>query len=344
MWLFVAAVIAAGCAPDGPSSGEGATDGPSPTGASAASDELVVEVLAVGLAGPTQIGHDGRGGFVVAELNGGEREGTGRVLRFESFDGEPEVLVDGLLTPTGVAVDGDRLWIMERRRLTVGPLDDPAARTAVLDELPFNGRSQGTISPMPDGGILYDTSGSNRGAELAEGSGTLWSLAGPEASPEPVATGLKHAYAHAPRSDGRWFVTEISDGTFDGVSPPDELVIVSTGDDFAFPRCIGDNQPVAELGATAGDCDDAPGSHAVLPPRSTPTGVAIAPWDPDMVLVALWTENRIVAIPAEPGGAPYAPETFTDEVGNAQHLLADGDRLLVVDHAGGRILAVRPGR
>ena len=317
------------------------------TGACAADDpspaEVAVEVLAEGLAGPTQIAHDGRGGYVVAELNGGEREGAGRVLRFGSLDAEPEVLVDGLLTPTGVAVDGDLLWVMERRRLTVGPLDGTADREVVLDELPFNGRSEGTISPVAGGGILYDTSGATRDGELVDGSGTLWFLSGPDAEPEAFATGFKHAYAHTPAGDDRWFVTEISDGTFDGSAPPDDVVVAAAGDDFAFPACIGDNQPVAELGATDADCAEAPGSHAVLPPRSTPTGVAIAPWDPDLVLVALWTEGRIVAVPASAEGRPHVPVTVADDVGTPQHLLADGDRVLVTDHAGGRVVAIAPG-
>ena len=303
----------------------------------------MVEVLVDGLSGPTQIAHDGRGGYVVAELNGGEREGAGRVLRFGSFDAEPEVLVDELATPTGVAVDGDLLWIMERRRLTVGPLDGATDREVVLDDLPFNGRSEGTISPVPGGGILYDTSGATRDGELIAGSGTLWFLSDPDAEPEPFAAGFKHAYAHTPAGDDRWFVTEISDGTFDGAPPPDELVIAAEGDDFGFPRCIGDSTPVTEFGATATDCAEAPGSHALLPARSTPTGVAIAPWNPELVLIALWTEGRIVAVPTSPGGSPHASVTVVDGLGNPQHLLVDGDRMLVTDHGGGRVLALVAG-
>ena len=83
------------------------------------------------------------GDLIVAELNGGEGDGSA-----PSPDGQPDdptrrtVLVDGLVTPTGVAVVDQRLLIMERRRLSVGPLGDPTDRTVVLDDLPFNGRSQ----------------------------------------------------------------------------------------------------------------------------------------------------------------------------------------------------------
>ena len=318
------------------------------------SGELTSEVLVEGLGGPTQIAPDGRGGYVVAELNGGEGEGTGRVLHFESLDAEPEVLLDELLTPTGVVVDGDLLWVMERRTLTAATLEDPADRRIVLDELPFNGRSEGTLSAVEGGGVLYDTSGSRAGDQLADGSGTLWYLADPDAEPEPFATGFKHAYAHTPVGDGRWFVTEVSDGMLDGGAPPDELVIAAEGDDFGYPRCVGDRVPVVAFDVTDADCAGTPRSHAVFEPRSTPTSVAIAPWDPDIALVALWSTGEIVAVPTAEDGRPYSVDPSVDdavdhpidvvfdEIDHPQHLLVDGNRVLVVDHGGGRVLALSP--
>jgi glucose/arabinose dehydrogenase len=303
---------------------------------------LSSDVVVDGLRGPTQIAPDGRGGYVIAELNGGEGEGAGRVLHLETLDAEPVVVVDGLLTPTGVTVDGDLLWIMERRTLTVGPLDDPSDRTIVLDDLPFNGRSEGTLSAVDGGGILYDTSGSRSGGELVEGSGTLWFLADPDAEPEPFATGFKHAYAHTPAGDGRWFVTEMSDGRLDGDVPPDELVVASAGDDFAYPRCVGDRTPVGETGGVAVECDATPPSLALFPSSATPTGVSVAPWDPGTVLVALWNRGEVVAVPAVPGGAPHEPVVVFDEVEHPQHLLADAERVLLTDHDGGRVLALEP--
>jgi glucose/arabinose dehydrogenase len=325
---LVAVVVAGAC-------GNDAADRP-------AASELTAAVLVEGLVGPTQIASDGRGGYVVAELNGGEDDGTGRVLRFESLDAEPEVMIDGLLTPTGVAVDGDLLWVMEQRTLTVGPIDEPADRRVVLADLPYNGRSEGTISAVEGGGILYDTSGSRSGGQLVDGSGTLWFLADPDAQPESYATGFKHAYAHAPAGDGRWFVTEVSDGMFDGEPPPDELVIAADGDDFGYPRCIGDRTPVAEFGVTEAACVGTPRSHALFEPRSTPTSVVVAPWDATTVLVALWVSGEVVAVPTAEEGAPHEPRVVFEDVEHPQHLLVDGDRVLLVDHGGGRILGLVP--
>jgi glucose/arabinose dehydrogenase len=345
--LAVPALLAAGCGDDPgvrniPS---GAAASTAPMAASTTGDNAVGlsgEVVVEGLRGPTQIAPDGRGGYVVAELNGSEGEGAGRVLHLESLESEPTVLVEGLLTPTGVAVDGHLLWIMERRTLTVGPLDDPSDRTIVLDELPFNGRSEGTISPVDGGGILYDTSGSRLDGELVEGSGTLWYLAGPDAEPELFATGFKHAYAHTPLDDERWLVTEMSDGRLDGDIPPDEVVVASGGDDFAYPRCVGDRSPVDETGGTDAECGGTPPSLALFRPSATPTGIAIAPWDRDTVLVALWNRGEVVAVPVSPGDQPHDPVVVYDEIERPQHLLADGERVLLTDHDGGRVLALAP--
>jgi glucose/arabinose dehydrogenase len=304
-------------------------------------DGFEVELVADGFDGPTQAAPVGDGTFLLVELNGPERGGSGRVVQLDPADpGSRRTLVDGLLTPTGIAVDGDLLWIMEQRTLTVGPLSDTDQRSVVLTDLPFNGRSEGSLTTVAGGGILYNTSARRRGDVLVEGSGKLWYLANPAAEPEVVADGFKHAYAHAPTGDGRWFVTEISDGELDGRPPPDELVIAATGDDFGYPRCVGNQTPVIELGATTDECSDTPPSLAVFAPRSTPTSVTVAPWDPGTVLVALWNEGRIVSVPAVPAPDPHRPRAFLTGVEHPQFLLADGDRLLVIDYGGGRILAV----
>lgn len=332
--LVVSVVLVAACG------GEGAA---TVVGAPAISipDGFRVEVLADGFDGPTQIAVAPDGRLLVAELNGGERDGNGRVVAV-ALDAPDDrtVLVDGLLTPTGIAVTGDLLWIMEQRRLSVGPLDDGSRRTVVADDLAFNGRSQGTLTAERSGAVLYDTSGRETGDGLVAGSGTLWRIEGPDAAPVAVAGGLKHAYAHAEHPDGRLFVTEISDGRLDGATPPDELVVVRDGDDFGYPRCIGDRTPVVELGATAADCAGSPPSLALFEPGSTPTSVAVAPWDDSTLLVALWNAGVVVTVPAGPAAQPHTGEVFLGGVQHPQHLLALGDRLLVVDHAGGRILAV----
>lgn len=137
----------------------------------------------------------------------------------------------------------------------------------------------------------------------------------------------------------------MSDGLYGGEPAPDELVPVEIGEDFGWPDCVGDGTPVAVYGATQELCAQKSRSHALFDPGATPTSVAIAPWDPDTLLVALWVEGRVVTVPRT-GGPETADEeplqgtTLLDGIEHPQHLLADDDRLLLSDHATGRILAI----
>ncbi len=316
-----------------------------PTGSTRV-DRVRVEVLVSGLDGPTQlsIGDDGR--WYVAQLAGDENEGSGQVLRLDpdDLDAEPAVLLDGLDKPTGVAVFAGELWVMERRRLSRGPLDG-SERIVVFDEMAHNGRSQGALTVDGDR-LLFNTSGSSRtptgpGGDPVTTSGALWAVDA-AGSVTPLGHGFKHAYVQAIESDGTIWTTELADGRHDGQPAVDEVVAVARGADHGWPDCVGDNRPVAERGATEATCADVPASHAVFEPGATPTGLAVAPWDPEQLIVALWVQRRIVAIPTDPAGAPVGVTLLTDDVGRPQHLTPDGARLLVTDHERGQIIALQP--
>ncbi|MBA3984663.1 MAG: PQQ-dependent sugar dehydrogenase [Acidimicrobiia bacterium] len=302
-------------------------------------DGYEVTLIADGLDRPTQLTPGPDGSLLVAQLNGAEGEESGQVLRLDPGDSaERTVLFDGLVTPTGVVAIGSDVWVMEQRRLSRGAVTGGNLEV-VFDELPYNDRSEGTLSVDEQGRLLYNTSGSVDGVEAAEGSGVLWALA-PGSEPEPLATGFKHAYARTFDDEGTLWQTEVSDGTYDGQPPPDELVAVEPGDDFGWPQCIGDRQPVESYEGTQERCADTPRPQALFAPGATPTSVAVAPWDPDVLLVALWNERRIVTVDRTRGDGPVRPETFLTGIERPQHLLADGERLLITDFEDGRLLAV----
>ena len=86
--------------------------------------------------------------------------------------GNRRILLEGLDTPTGVLWLDGHLWVMQRRSLSVARWDgegDPESLRVVLEDLPFNGRSEGTLTALPDGRLLYETSGSIRDGEVVEG-------------------------------------------------------------------------------------------------------------------------------------------------------------------------------
>lgn len=305
---------------------------------------------------PTQMAFASNGDLVVAELAGPEDSGQGRVLLIPADElgtGNTDrrmVLQDRLSKPTGVAVVGQTLWIMQERSLSYTSLNPGAPLTTVASGMPFNGRSQGTLTVSDDGALIYNTSGSKRGSEVVPGSGQIFSMSdadpvGSDIGPsdaEVVGSGLKHGYAHTFDSTGQLWATEMTDGSFDELPASDELVKVSAGDNFDWPACVENNRPVTQFNGTPERCALAPPSHALFGPQATPTSVKVAPWDPQVLVVALWVTDQVVVIPigAQNGAEPWEPEEIVSGVGRPQDLLADGDRLLLTDHQNGRILAI----
>jgi glucose/arabinose dehydrogenase len=294
---------------------------------------LRAEVVAAGLQGPTQLiaAPDGEGWWV-GQLAGPERQDVGQVVAVAPGGGI-EVLLDGLATPTGIAVWRDALWVQTPRELLRAPLADgrPGDVEAVLTDLPNNGRSQGTLSIIDDA-LVFTTTGSLRGGEPVEGSGRLWALREPDAEPEVLATGFKNAYAHATTADGAVLVTEIAEPIGGGV-PVEELNVLVPGGDYGWPGCAGDGEAIS-----GGSCAGTEPPLATFPPSSTPTSVVVSPFDADRALVALWVGRRVVSVPLAGG----EPEPWLTGVERPQHLLADGDgALLLVDHGEGRILRIR---
>ena len=302
-------------------------------------------VVTTGLQQPTQmlLGPDGR--LWLAELSGGENASTGQIVALDLATGEREVLLDGLFKPTGLAVLDGALWLAAGRDLLRAPLAGgrPGAPETVLQNLPFNGRSNGTLTPTPDGALLFETSGSRQGNEAAAGSATLWRLEPADATeaptPQPLATGLKGAYAHAFGADGDLYTTEIGDDPVNGEAPPDELNRVVPGGDYGWPRCYGDRQPALNYGGTAEGCAETQAPVALFAPRSTPTSVAASPFEADALLVALWG-------PATPGVVRVDTQTgevtpFISGLRTPQSLLALPDgTLLVSDFSAGALYRV----
>ncbi|MCS6824981.1 MAG: PQQ-dependent sugar dehydrogenase, partial [Caldilinea sp.] len=297
---------------------------------------FTVALLVTGLDGPTQMiaGPDGR--LWVAQLNGGENEGKGQVLTVNPETGDRRVLLEGLFKPTGIAVHAGQLWIAAGRDLLRALLEADASvgpPESVFTDLPFNGRSNGTLTVTPHGEILYATTGARLGGAAAPGSATLWALTPQQPShPRALATGLKGAYGHAIDSQGRIWTTEIGDDPIDDGLPPDELNLVVVGADFGWPQCAGDREPVLRYGGTVERCAATRSPVALFPPGATPTSVAVAPWDETVLLVALWKRGEVVQVKVTPAGDNARGEVapFLSGLRNPQHLLVWRDGSLLV--------------
>lgn len=306
------------------------------------------ELVATGLDGPTQmlIGPDGW--LWLAQLAGPEDAGHGQVISLSMETGERRTLLEGLFKPTGLAVLDGGLWIASGPDLLRAPLmgGGVGAAETVLVDLPFNGRSNGTLTVTPSGRLLYETSGRREGNRAVEGSAILWEFNPIDPThPRPIATGLKGAYAHVFDADGRLWTTEIGNDPVNGKPPPDELNLVAEGADFGWPQCYGDRQPAFNYGGDEQKCRVTRAPVALFPAGSTPTSVVVSPWEEDTLLVALWAPSGQgvvrVRFTVEGDNAAGQVEPFVSGMEHPQHLLVleDGS-LLMSDFGTGTIYRI----
>lgn len=290
-----------------------------------------VEELPYQLNGPTQFTIQNEY-LYVAQLNGGENEGRGQIIRINLSDGRQRVLAEDLDKPTGLAILNDALWIATREAILRLPLEGTSSLEIVLEDLPNNGRSNGTLTVTNQQTLLYETSGNRRDAA----SGKLWELDPETLTVRELASGLKGAYAHAVDAAGRIWLTEIADGQINGTPLPDELNLLLTGADFGWPSCYG-----RELAGP--DCDNVRPAVATFVPHSTPTGVVVSPFRANTLLVSLWLTGEVVQLPITYMGdnAVSEPEAFMSGFDKPQHLLISPDgSLWVSDFARGHIVRV----
>ncbi|WP_420642559.1 PQQ-dependent sugar dehydrogenase [Candidatus Leptofilum sp.] len=325
----------------------------SPTANLTLPDGFTAEIAASGLSGPTQMiwGPDGR--LWVAQLFEGESDEAGQVVAVDLASNSQEVLLEGLNKPTGIAVLGGALWIATKDHLLRASLDEalkPQTPKIILTNMPNNGRSNGTLTVTPNGHLLYETSGRRSGNRASDGSGILWQLDPNQPdNPAVLATGLKNAYAHVFDGNGRLWITEIGDGSVTGTDfegqPPEELNLVVTGGDYGWPQCFGKQEPALNREGSSEICTQTELPAALFPPQSTPTSIAVAPWDDSVLLVALWLTGEVMAVQIEVDGNGRftgTSSTFLTGIQNPQHLLPTPDgRLLVSDYRTGTIYRIR---
>ena len=300
---------------------------------------LQVEPLPILFQQPTQFFVDSDDLLWVAQLNGGENEGNGQVVRVDMQTGEQEMVLDKLDKPTGIARVDDTLWVATRDAILKLNLANEAATVeTVLSDLPNNGRSNGTLTVTPAGKLLYETSGNRVDVD----SGKVWELDPLTNERRIVATGLKGGYAHVFDSAGRLWLTEIADGAVEGVTLPGEInLILPTDDeapDFGWPRCYG-----KELAGP--DCTGVRAAQITLPTHSTPTSIDLSPFSPNTLLVALWVTGEVIEVSftvGEEGAVELGePQTFLSELRTPQHIDTQTDNsVLISDFATGEIFRV----
>lgn len=302
------------------------------------------EPYAKGLNLPTHFVFGPEGALYVTELNGGENDDSGRVVRIEKPGAEPTVVLEKLTKPTGIAFAGDLVYVLSRNQLLVasyaaGKISEP--RPVFTESIPFNGRSLGQIFLGPDG-LLYFQSTGTEGA--IRDSGFIYTLKPGTADRKIHARGFKNAYSFAWNPvNGTMYGTEIGDTPITGVGQaPEELNVIRLGGNYGWPQCYADQKENTGYGGNRNICADTDIPLALFPPQNTPTAVA---WFADRLIVALFngTPPRLVSVDPRTGKwvdfstmgkLPIALIAETEKDGTA------GGGLLVLDFAEGTITRI----
>lgn len=300
------------------------------------------EVVVSGLAQPTQFETLRDGRLLVAQLNGDEEAKNGQILVIDPRTDERTILISGLDKPTGVAYLTGTIWIMTRRGLAKSEWSTASVEAGpvvpVLSDLPYNGRSQGTLTKLDvnDGSgarLIYETSGDDQAVNAVapdSGSGRLWAFSPNTLSSTVIATGLKNAYAHTALQDGRLITTEVSAANSN--PPPDELHVIDldgSPPNLGWPACPPGSEP------TSGPCAGVEPAVVVLPENATPTGIARIG---DQIYVALWFTGELRSIDL---ANPQTQVVIRSGLDAPQHVEAQADgSLLLSEHNTGRILRI----
>jgi glucose/arabinose dehydrogenase len=308
--------------------------------------DLRVELVASGLRSPTAMAFGPDGLLYVAQLNEGENAGRGQVVRIKGPDQQPEVLLEDLAKPTGLAWRDNTLFIVALRDLLMAEraADGLSEPIPLLTDLPSNGRSIGQITLLADGTLLLGVSGN-----IGRDGGYI--LAIDRANVATIfARGLKNPYdqVQIPAS-GAIYATEVSEEPINGQPPQEELNLLTMGSDHGWPRCDSVGQPVERRGGDAASCATTALPIATFPPHWTPTGLAFsdgnglpAAYGPALY-VALWNSDPpgVWRVPQTADGGFGSPVPFISNGIQPIDLLADpAGGLLVLDFRGGAIYRV----
>jgi glucose/arabinose dehydrogenase len=312
-----------------------------------------VEVVVDDLDGPTQFQLLDDGRFLIAQLNGDEDAKVGQVVVVSADGAKRTVLLDNLDKPTGVLFHQGAVWVMAKRSLlratwdgadAVGPIE------TLIDALPFNGRSSGTLTLLADERVAYTTTGAlTQQGEVVVDSGRIWAYDPATGTSERLAVGLKNAYSHALLPDGRLVTGDMSDNIDN--PPPEEINLVPVDGgtaNFGWPNC-----PAPQ------ECADVVPPIATFPAHASPTGVALSA-DGLSILVVLHvpgevvamgldgTNQRMVASGLDLPHTLVIPSTETGDGETGDGETGDGaddatgrvNRVLISEHGAGRIVSM----
>ena len=255
------------------------------------------------------------------------------LLRDANGDGvaeERHVLLDGLNSPFGLALIGERLYVANTDavvsfayRTGQTRIDGPSEKLVDLPAGPVNHHWTKNIIASPDGKRLYVTVGSNsnvaeNGMAIEAGRAAIWEVELGSGAHRLFATGLRNpnGMGWAPETGALWTVVNERDELGSDLVP-DYLTSVRDGAFYGWPWSYY-------------------GQHVdgrVKPPEPNKVAQAIAP---DYALGNHVAPLGMVFATGQNLGAAYANGVFIGEHGSWNRTPRSGYKVVFVPFAGGR--------
>jgi glucose/arabinose dehydrogenase len=237
------------------------------------------DLYATGLHTPRFVAFSPDGDLYVAEF--GLTDNVVKVLPDRNHDGKPDRVVNfasGFLSPNNIAFHQGAVYVGELGQIDrlIDTNGDLVAdqRSVLIGNLPADGRHRTkTIGFGPDGKLYLNVGSFNDDAADVPGRATIWQYNADGTGGRIFASGLRNTvgFDWDPTTGEMWGTDNGSDDL--GINlPPDELNLLSDGQDYGWPFCIGDQLDNPKLGGR--NCGSTVPPVVTFPPHSAPLGMA----------------------------------------------------------------------
>jgi glucose/arabinose dehydrogenase len=259
-------------------------------------DGFAIEVFATDLPGVRTLKFGPDGLLYAAQSD------PGRIVRIDVAPAEPapEIVVQGLNQPYGLAFFDGALYVAEEDKVIRLDGPDFTSKALVIPGLPSGGHWTREIVFGGDG-MLYVSVGSscNICEEQDPRRAAVTRYAPDGSGATVVAKGLRNAAGLAvhPTTGAIWASQNERDNLGDDL-PPEEINILSDGTDFGWPYCYGDRRPNPEY-ADAARCASTTPPALEMQAHSAPLGMTFytgdqfpAEWRGDLFVAFHGSWNR----------------------------------------------------